>query len=206
MPCPQAVIAGGRTGLASQAEAILVRHGAPGVTNLHWHKNLPVRFRYEKPQGLGADRIADALYVATVCPGRNAIVIDAGTAITVDVLSGTGEFLGGVIMPGVETQLRSLHSATEVLPSLDISTDALPDLPATSTDNGIRAGVLYGIAGGLNHLVGKYRSILSGDCMVLVTGGGWKTIRGTVDFAFAEVPEMTLLGIARYLGVGELES
>ena len=189
------VIAGGRDGLAAKARKILSLHGLSPIADLRWPKRLPLRFLYETPESLGADRIADTLFTVAKYPNRNAIVIDAGTAITVDLISCGREFFGGTIFPGIKTQLESLHRATGALPLLDARVDPV-SLPGTSTESCMRAGVIYGIAGGLNLFVRRFRSILGGRSVVLATGGGWEPVKGLVDFKPIYVPDMTLIGTA----------
>ncbi len=193
----QAVIAGGR---AHTAEKIMEKYGVTSITRLSWHARLPLRFRYDRPETLGADRIADALYAAAAYLRRNVIIIDSGTAITVDAVSRSAEFTGGVILAGIEIQLYGLHAATGALRALPVV--AIPDkripFPGNSTEICMQAGAAHGTAGALNHLVRKYRSLLGGKCLVLATGGGWNLTKKLVDFDFIEVPDMTLIGTALY--------
>lgn len=191
------VIAGGRKGNAKKAGRILKSCGVTTITGLKWLPNLPVRFNYDKPGTLGADRIADALYAVTVYPKRNVIIIDSGTAITVDALSNEAEFMGGAILAGIETQIRGLHAVTNTLPVVALPGKKIP-LPGASTEQCMQAGAAYGTAGALNHLVRKYRSLLGGKCIVLATGGGWHVTSKLVDFKFIEAPDMTLIGMALY--------
>jgi pantothenate kinase type III len=193
------IIAGGRKGYAKNASRILKSCGVTSISGLRWlpPPNLPLRFRYDKPGTLGADRIADALYAATVYPKRNVVIIDSGTAITVDAVNSAAEFLGGAILAGIETQIRGLHAVTDTLPAIALPGKKIP-FPGTSTGQCMQVGTAYGTAGALNHLVRKYRSLLGGNCIVLATGGGWHVTSKLVDFKFIEVPDMTLLGTALY--------
>ena len=193
----RAVIAGGSRDMAQRVRTLLRESGITDCTDLAWHPGLPVRFCYKKPHLLGADRIADALYAAAAYPKRNIIIIDAGTAVTVDALTAEGEFIGGVIFPGPATQLQSLHEAAPALPLLDIS-KRTPLLPGTSTEECMRSGVLHAIAGGLDHLVGRYRQVLSRNCTVLATGGGWDTVKKYIAFKSIENRDMALIGTAMF--------
>ncbi|MGA2506523.1 MAG: type III pantothenate kinase [Chitinispirillaceae bacterium] len=193
-----AIIAGGRKGYAKNTAGILKGCGVVSITGLKWLPSLPVRFNYDRPETLGADRIADALYAVTVYPERNVIIIDSGTAITVDAVSSKAEFMGGAILAGIETQLRGLHAATDTLPMVEIPGRKIPFLGG-STIQCIQAGTTHGTAGALNHLVCKYRTLLGGKSIVLATGGGWHVTKKLVDFKFIEVPDMTLIGTALYI-------
>jgi type III pantothenate kinase len=192
-PVDRAVIAGGGRGLARTIRGLLREFDITAVADVAWHPGLPVHFHYKKLQLLGVDRIADALYAAAAYPKRNVIIIDAGTAVTVDALTGKGEFLGGVIFPGHAAALQSLHTAAPALPEIDLP-KITPGLPGTSTEEGMAAGVVHAIAGGLNLLVAKYRELLGGKAVVLPTGRGWDGVRELVDFTYTECPEMTLIG------------
>ena len=192
-----AIIAGGREGYAQKAGRILKNLGITSIKNLRWLPSLPVRFNYDRPGTLGADRIADALYAVTVYPKRNVIIIDSGTAITVDAVSSKAEFMGGAILAGIETQLRGLHAATNTLPIVALPGKKVP-LPGTTTEQCMQAGAVHGTTGALNYLVRKYRTLLGGKSIILATGGGWHVTKKFVDFKFIEVPDMTLIGTALY--------
>jgi len=195
-----AIIGGGHTGLAQKAEKILKKKKHQSVIRLQWQSRqtrLPVRFNYKNLSALGADRIADALYAAAMYPERNVIIIDAGTAVTVDAVSASAKFTGGVIMAGAVTQLRGLHAAADTLPAVALPAGKIP-FPGGSTVSCMQAGAAHGIAGALNHLVKEYKRFLGGKCTVLVTGGAWHLTRKLVDFDYIEVPDMTLIGMGLY--------
>jgi pantothenate kinase type III len=194
-----AVIAGGRDGAAQRAKAILKKNKLSPITLLEWHERLPLRVRYGDVQSLGADRLANALYAVTAFPKRNVVVICSGTAITVDAVSRSGEFLGGVIMAGIGTQLDGLRSSTRTLPAVALRCGKIP-FPGNATEQCMRAGAAYGTAGALNHLIAKYRALLKGNIIVLATGGAWQATAALVDFNYTEVPHMTLIGTALYAG------
>jgi type III pantothenate kinase len=198
-----AIIGGGRTGLAQKAEKILIKKKHLSVIRLQWQARqarlarLPVRFNYNNSSTLGADRIADALYAAAKYPKRNVIIIDSGTAITVDAVNSRAEFTGGVIMAGAGTQLRGLCAATDNLPAVALPAGKIP-FPGGSTVSCMQAGAAHGIAGALNYLVKEYQRLLGGKCTVLATGGAWQVTEKLVDFRFTAVPDMTLIGTALY--------
>ena len=190
---PRAIIAGGRDGMAAAVKKVLSGRKLSSTT-LCWHRKLPVRFRYKKPELLGADRIAHALFAAAEYPDRNVVIISAGTAITVDAVTADHTFAGGVILPGAQVQLDCLHAST-VLPRVAIGSAAFP---GTSTESCMRAGVTHGIAGALSHFVKQYRALEKGRWVVLATGGGWPGISGLVDFKPVYLPDLTLVGIGMY--------
>ncbi|MBN2038200.1 MAG: type III pantothenate kinase [Chitinispirillaceae bacterium] len=193
----RAVIAGGRSGIAQEVAAALQKRGCPEITHLAFHEQLPLAFRYERPETLGADRIADALYACAAWPDRTVIIIDSGTAITIDLVTKKREFAGGIIMAGIPAQLQCLHTRTTALPLLGLPHEA-PSFPAASTIDCMLAGTIHGIAGSLNHFVHAYRNMAGDSCLVAATGGGWPLTAPFVDFEFTAVPDMTLLGCALY--------
>ncbi|MBN2189289.1 MAG: type III pantothenate kinase [Chitinispirillaceae bacterium] len=191
------VIAGGRQGCARETTTALRQAGFEEITPLLFHQQLPLRVAYDKPEQLGADRIADALYAINRFPGRECIVIDSGTAITIDLIGARAVFTGGAIVAGIPAQLAGLRAATGVLPAVSIPESVAADL-GTSTEGCIRAGTVYGTAGALNLIVEKYRQRCDAEPVILATGGGWKITEALVNFSFTHVPDMTLAGCALY--------
>jgi type III pantothenate kinase len=167
------------------------------ISILRAYESLPIGIDYEKPQSLGADRVADALGAWKRYPGRNCIIIDAGTAIKVDCLTANGYFGGGVIFPGVSLQARALSSGTAQLPDLDMRSPQI-QLPGKSTAQCITGGILYGIAGSVSGFVAYFSKHFNNDCKVLATGGGWHLISSIVDFEYGSEPDLALLGLAVY--------
>jgi type III pantothenate kinase len=107
------------------------------------HKTaIPIRNLYGTPNTLGCDRLAAAVGANALFPATSCMIIDCGTAITIDFLGHAGEFLGGNISPGLQTRFNALHTATGKLP-LGRVTD-MPQTIGTTTDTAISAGVLHG--------------------------------------------------------------
>jgi type III pantothenate kinase len=191
------IISGGVGTRAMEVEKALLSRGATSITHIKHHKGLAVSILYDKPSSLGADRIADALYATAVYPGKNVIVVDSGTAITVDMVNSKGEFIGGAILAGVEAQLKILHSSTGTLPLITTPANKI-QLPGTSTESCMQAGTAYGIAGAINLLVRNYQQAVDGECIVLATGGAWHVSESLVDFDFTAIPDLTLIGTALF--------
>jgi pantothenate kinase type III len=191
------VIAGGRKGLANDLERAIKNKGIERVSHLYYSDRLPLTFRYDNPQSLGADRIANAIYARTRYPGRTVITISSGTAVTIDLIASSAEFLGGAILAGIPAQLCGLHVAAPALPLLPVPEPHVP-LPATSTESCIHAGIVHGIAGAINHIVARYRSSISEEPLIIATGGGWKVTEPYVDFRYTFEPDMTIIGTGLY--------
>ncbi|HAJ80561.1 MAG TPA: hypothetical protein DCO75_12420 [Fibrobacteres bacterium] len=164
---------------------------------LKYSPALPVVVNYENPYSLGADRLANFFYCYDVFNGKNLIIIDAGTAIKIDYLKNGREFFGGVILPGLATQLQSLHDKTDQLPPVNVEEIGL-EFPGLSTQSCILGGVRLGIAGSLSFLVKKFKQHFNEDAIILATGGSWKYLQEYMQFEFEFIPELTLVGCALY--------
>lgn len=105
---------------------------------------LPIEVMYGSRQSLGNDRVAAAVGAVSLYPGEALVVVDAGTAVTVDFIAPDGAFLGGNIAPGMNLRLESLHKATSRLPLVEAE-GPLPPF-GTDTATAIRCGVLRGMA------------------------------------------------------------
>lgn len=105
---------------------------------------LPVGVSYRSRDTLGSDRVAAAVAAAYLADGRPALMVDAGTALTIDHVSADGDFLGGSISPGVFLRLDSLHRFTSRLPLVDIG-GPVPEI-GYDTTTAIRSGVMRGVA------------------------------------------------------------
>jgi type III pantothenate kinase len=183
-------------GVRAQVRAIAGEVPGLRLVWLSYTEGFPLRVCYDYPRRVGADRLADALYCQRMLPGRSVVVIDAGTAIKVDLVVAGREWRGGVIMPGVNAQLSALHTTTAVLPLLAHRTHVVR-LPGGSTRQCMEGGVLYGIAGGIERIVEEYRAMGKIDT-ILATGGGWRQVAPFVGLRCTYVEDLTLIGIGLY--------
>jgi type III pantothenate kinase len=158
---------------------------------------LPFTVRYNRPESLGADRIADCLYAFKKYPRETCIIIDAGTAITVNVLTGEGIFDGGFIFPGPGTQLRSLHEMTSQLPHIDRVT-ASDDFPPHATETAMTGGVRYCAAGGISLIVHALQRSFPAPTRVLACGGSWEPLESLIDFDYEFIQDLTIVGAGLY--------
>jgi type III pantothenate kinase len=123
--------------------------------------------RYDNPREIGPDRLVNAV-AGFERAGGACVVVDFGTAVTHDIVSAGGEYLGGVIFPGVEISLEALSARAAALPTVDLTPPR--SLIGKSTVDAIRAGVLYGFAGMVDGIIGRLHAEL-GEFMTLATGG-----------------------------------
>lgn len=140
----------------------------PGYVTFTAKTPTPLKIGYNSPNTLGLDRLAAAVGSWHMQPGRTLLIIDMGTAITYDVVSRNGVFLGGNIAPGVRLRLQSLHDHTGRLPAVEPrhSFDAF----GTDTETAIRAGVMQGIVHEVNGYLQQY-STRYPDLFTFLTGG-----------------------------------
>jgi type III pantothenate kinase len=126
--------------------------------------------RYDDPGSVGADRIVNA-----VAAGRHygypAIIVDIGTATTVEAVDGDGCYLGGAILTGLYVSLDALVSRTAKLPSVDLE-EGPPRVIATNTPDSIRSGFIYGYAGAVDALIRRSREELGEDGIRVIATGG----------------------------------
>jgi type III pantothenate kinase len=101
--------------------------------------------------------------------GGPGIAIDFGTATTFDAIDASGAYLGGAIAPGIETSVEALASRTAQLRRVEFVKP--PYAIATSTVENLQSGIIYGFAGQVDGIVGRFRAELGGDARVVATGG-----------------------------------
>jgi len=124
--------------------------------------------RYDNPREIGADRLVNAVAAYEKVRGA-VVVVDFGTAITYDPVSAGGEYLGGIITPGVEISMEALTSRAAALPRIEIAPPR--SLIGKSTVDAIRSGIVYGFAGQVDAIVRRLRGELGEDTETIATGG-----------------------------------
>jgi type III pantothenate kinase len=125
--------------------------------------------RYDNPREIGADRLVNSVAIRERFGGP-AICVDFGTAVNFDVISGAGEYLGGVLVPGVEISLEALTERGAKLPKIDLA--APKGVIGKTTIEAIRSGVIYGYAGAVDAIIRRLKTEeLGQDCDVIATGG-----------------------------------
>lgn len=153
---------------------------------------LPVPTDVEVPEQVGVDRLCSAA-AAHDRTGHACIVIDFGSAITVDLIGDDGVFLGGAILPGLAMQRAALHERTAALPLVEPS---LPKSPVgRSTQEAIRSGIVYGTVGAVRGLVERFAGRLGTWPQVLATGGDLELLKDECDFCDSLVPDLGLMGV-----------
>jgi len=133
----------------------------PGVRT-----GMPIRM--DNPRELGADRLVNAV-AAFERLGGPCVVVDFGTAITYDCVSEDGEYLGGIIFPGVEISLEALTTRAAAIPKIDLTPPRT--LIGKSTVDAIRSGVVHGFAAQVDGVVARLRGELGDGTQAIATGG-----------------------------------
>lgn len=164
------------------------------VLNLNAKLNLGVGIDYPKPQTIGADRLANAASAAALY-GVPAVVVDFGTAVTFDILSPKGAYVGGVIAPGLEVMTDYLYQRTALLPKIDL----LEPVSAIgkSTRAAMMAGAVFGYRGLVAEILEQIRKELgAGKRLKVVATGGYAKLIASKLPAIAHVyPNLTLEGL-----------
>ena len=129
---------------------------------------VPIGNAYLTPATLGRDRLAAAVGAATLYPGRNALIVDFGTAVTLDFVSADGVVRGGCISPGMAMRFRALHEYTAALPLCDATDSA--ELLGRTTDEAVRLGVMNSLAFEIEGYIARMQGEIE-DLCVIFTGG-----------------------------------
>ena len=169
-----------------QVSAMIVSSVVPGLTRSYRHlaedvlgvpfylvnaeMETGLKNRYDDPAAVGADRIVNAVATGEHY-GFPAIIVDIGTATTVEAVDGEGCYLGGAIFTGLYVALEALVARTAKLPGVDLEEEP-PSAIATNTPDSIRSGFVYGYAGAIDALVRRLREELGEvNIRVVATGG-----------------------------------
>jgi type III pantothenate kinase len=157
-------------------------------------RHLPLQVVLEKPDHVGIDRLIDAVAAnSRRSRGTPAVIIDAGSAVTVDWLDQDGAFTGGAILPGMRLMAQALYDYTALLPLVDVPRMP-PVLPGTATVPAISAGIFWAVAGGIQGLIHAYREQSGLVPEVYLTGGDAELLRPVLPGVVAWA-NMTLEGI-----------
>lgn len=155
--------------------------------------NTDLKIALKEPEKVGADRLVNA-YAAIRNYPLPAIVVDVGTAITFDIVSKDREFLGGVIMPGLNLQFGALRQYTSKLPL--VQADISPKAVGDNTQNAILSGVMRGTACAVEGLIKQCEAELGTQAVVIATGGQCTAIAEYMSRKFDFInPDLTLEGL-----------
>ena len=148
---------------------------------------------YRDPARLGADRWANLLGARRACPAADAVIVDAGTAVTVDALRADGHHVGGAIFAGLATGRAALRAAAPALPA-DVGAARLP---AVDTASAVGGGTLVGLAGAIERVAGEVGAGLERP-RCLLTGGDAACLQPLLGEHWIVDPALTMRGLLAF--------
>ena len=157
---------------------------------------LPVKNKYKTKLTLGTDRLASAVGANKIFPGKNILVIDAGTCIKYDFINAKKEYLGGSISPGLCMRFEALHNFTDRLPL--IQPGNTNSLIGSTTKDAIRTGVQNGIIHELNGFIDQYKKQFR-SLKVVMSGGDAGLFAGRLKSSIFAAPNLIHVGLHEIL-------
>lgn len=168
--------------LSQQYKVVFFIHDTP----------VPVINKYLTPETLGKDRLAGVIGARQLLPATDILVIDAGSAITYDLITAGGEYRGGSISPGIAIRYKALHTFTGRLPLLDYYGDT--PLTGDTTDTCIQSGVLNGVLAEMDGIIASYR-LLYPSLKIILTGGDHNYFDKRLKIKTFAAPNLVLEGL-----------
>lgn len=156
---------------------------------------LPIKLSYDTPNTLGMDRLAAAIGAWHMFPENAVMIIDLGSCITYDLVN-EGQYLGGLIAPGIDLRYKSMHEFTANLPLLSHRNDG--NFIGKSTEESMRSGVINGIKGEIDHHISQLM-LKYPDLKVIMTGGDARLFESKINSNIFVALEIVQLGLNRVL-------
>ena len=155
-----------------------------------------LKLRYSNPKEIGADLISAAMGGVSLYPNTDMVIVDLGTATTLELVSSNNEFLGGSILPGFKISVDALATGTAKLPAVEI---AKPEkVLGLTTTEAIQVGLFYGHAGAIKEISYIYQKKVFGGKKPFILGtGGFAKVFSEYGLFDQIVPELVLLGVKR---------
>lgn len=186
---------------SQEIEKILAQSGK--FILLNSQTPLPIKNLYQTPETLGRDRIAAVAGAWSMFPGKDILVIDAGTCITYDLLTSKGEYLGGGISPGISMRFQAMHTFTGKLPLVE--PEDFDELIGRSTRESLLSGVYNGVMAEISELIRLY-TLKFNDLTVILTGGDHVFLHNKLKISIFAVPELVLLGLNEIFDYNDIAS
>ncbi len=174
----------------------ILRDCFPVFMELNAETPLPITNHYQSRDTLGYDRIAAVVGAHSLYPEENIVVVDAGSAITYDLITDRGVYLGGNISPGLAMRYKALHHFTGHLPLIGVK--ACSELYGTTTETAIRAGVQNGIVYEADKTISLFKEIYK-KLIVIITGGDANFFAKNLKSSFFVHFNLTGIGLNRIL-------
>ena len=151
-----------------------------------------IRIRVDNPKEVGSDRVVGAV-AAHYIYGKPVIIIDLGTAITFDVVSQEGDYLGGAIAPGISVAMEALFARTAMLPRIELVRPK--EVIGRNTISAMQSGIIFGYIGIIEGMVQKISKELGSQAKVIATGGYAHLIAGETPAIDMVDPDLVLMGL-----------
>ncbi len=166
------------------------------ISRLLNHRDFPMELDVDAKEQVGIDRLAAAVAANVLRnAAKPAIVIDAGSAVTIDVISSDGVFCGGHIFPGMQLSLSALAHGTDRLPLLS-PVDSKVFHWGKNTRDAMQAGVFWAALGAIQEIVHRLQAELRQDCDIVVTGGDIARLLPHLNLTVRHEPYLVLAGLA----------
>jgi type III pantothenate kinase len=157
---------------------------------------IPICNLYKTPETLGKDRLAAVTGAHSLFPGKDVLVLDAGTALTVDFIDKAGNYRGGNISPGLNMRFHALHDYTKKLP-LQTQTDdymLLGDTTMSAITSGVQNGIIFEINCYVNHFVKQYPELVT-----ILTGGDIIFFANKIEKHIFAEPNLVFIGLEKII-------
>lgn len=159
-----------------------------------------LKIRYRNPLEVGPDRIANAIAATHLYPDRNLIIIDLGTATTIDVVGAGRDYLGGIILPGLRISMEALEKNTARLPNVEIVPTT--ELVGRSTIECIQSGLYFGNRAAIHGLTREIRDrAFRGEPVFVIGTGGFSRLFERDEVFDVLLPDLILVGLERALSL-----
>lgn len=182
--------------VTAEAEAVSQHSSAKNKFILSHLLPLPVNILYATPQTLGVDRLAGSCGAVQLFPGKNTLVIDAGTCITYDFTDSNRQYYGGGISPGLKMRFQAVHTFTTRLPLVNPAEN--PELIGNSTETSIQSGIVNGLLAEMDGIISRYRQKYP-DLQVILCGGDAPFFENKLKASIFASPDLVLIGLNRVL-------
>jgi type III pantothenate kinase len=178
---------------AARVETQLEAYTRRPIQHVERDMTIPIGRQLDPEAMVGEDRLLNAAAAYDVLK-QACVVVDAGTAITVDFVDGNGTFHGGAIAPGTQIMLDALNNRTAQLPEIDFAVPV--EAIGHNTIEAMRTGIYYAMRGMVRELVEQYAKHAGTFPLVVVTGGDGNLLFRGWDLVDRVVPDLTLRGMA----------
>lgn len=155
-----------------------------------------LNIKYKNPNEVGADRIANAIGAVNAFPNKNLVIIDMGTATTLDAITKKRDYLGGAILPGMRLGMESLRSNTAKLMEVDIEKPA--SFVGRTTRESIQTGLYFGQLGALKEIIqGMKREMFADETPLIIGTGGFSQLFREQQLFDVILPDLVLQGLSK---------